>query len=204
MTPGRGADADGGARPAARRRGRPPKSDDPATRDRLSAAAADACVEVGFDAVTLADVAARAGVTPAAVYNHFAGKDELLYTAGRLAIERLAASVAPVGDPARDAHEVVAAFLRPSFRPSRRLILELHLAGSRHPELAEHLAQWHREFAALSLAQQPADGEQGATVKAFFLLLLGLCHVDDLAAIDAPSSAVRERVDRLVDALYGP
>ena len=116
-----------------RPRGRPPKSDDPSTRDRLLQAAADACVEVGFDAVTLADVAARAGVTPAAVYNHFADKSELLYAAGRHAIDGLGASVVPTGDPARAVHDVVAAFLRPSFRSSRRLLLELHLAGSRRP-----------------------------------------------------------------------
>lgn len=190
--------------PTTRRRGRPPKSDDPATRDRLLEAAAEACVEVGFEAVTLAGVASRAGVTPAAVYNHFAGKDELLYTAGRLAIARLGARVAPTGDPAHGAHEVAAAFLDPSFRASRRLILELHLAGARHPELAEQLAGWHREFAALSAAQSPSDHRDDATVKAFFLLLLGLCHVDDLAAIDAPAPELRDRVHRVIDALHGP
>ena len=136
--------------PLTRPRGRPHKSDDPATRDRLLEAAAAACVEVGFDAVTLANVATRAGVTPAAVYNHFTDKDELLYTAGRLAIDRLNASMAPAGDTAEAAHAVVEEFLRPSFRPTRRLILELHLAGARHPELAERLAVWHGEFAALA------------------------------------------------------
>lgn len=185
-----------------RRRGRPPKSDDPATRDRLLDAAADACIEVGFDAVTVAGVAERAGVTPAAVYNHFADKAALLYTAGRLAIDRLNATVAPTGDPARAAHDVVDAFLSPSFRSSRRLILELHVAGARHPELAAHLADWHREFAGLSVdpggVRVPA-----ATVKAFFLLLLGLCHLEELDAIETAAPALRSRIDRLVDALYG-
>ena len=187
-----------------RRRGRPPKSDDPATRDRLLAAAAEACVEVGFDAVTVADVAQRAGVTPSAVYNHFADKSELLYTAGRVAIDRLGAEVVPAGDPARRAHDVAAAFLRPTFRTSRRLILELHLAGARHPELAEHLEDWHREFAgaALRADEGPVDG-QTPTLKAFFLVLLGLCHLEDLDALDTAASALRERVDRVVDALYG-
>jgi AcrR family transcriptional regulator len=186
-----------------RRRGRPPKSDDPATRDRLLDAAAEACIQVGFDAVTVADVATRAGVTPAAVYNHFADKSSLLYTAGREAIERLNAAVAPTGDPARAAHEVVAAFLSPSFRSSRRLILELHLAGSRHPELAAHLADWHREFAGLAV-DHSTDHAPAATVKAFFLLLLGLCHLEDLDAIEAASPELHARIDRLVDALYGP
>lgn len=189
---------------ATRRRGRPPKSDDPATRDRLLDAAADACVEVGFEAVTVAQVAQRAGVTSSAVYNHFADKAELLYTAGRLAIGRLGAHVAPTGDPARSAHDAAAAFLHPSFRAGRRLILELHMAGARHPELAAHLADWHREFAALS--DDPGTGtgaDTTATVTAFFLLLLGLCHLDDLCALGADPEALQERVDRLVDALYG-
>ena len=147
--------------PLTRPRGRPRKSDDPATRDRLLEAAAEACVEVGFDAVTLANVATRAGVTPAAVYNHFTDKDELLYTAGRLAIDRLNASMAPAGDTAEAARSVVEEFLRPSFRPTRRLILELHLAGARHPELAERLAVWHGEFAALAIERSPDDSGSG-------------------------------------------
>jgi AcrR family transcriptional regulator len=185
-----------------RRRGRPPKSADPATRDRLLDAAAELCVDVGFDAVTVAAVAARAGVTPAAVYNHFTDKAELLYTAGRLAIDRLASTVAATGDPARAAHDVVAAFLAPSFRESRRLVLELHVAGARHPEMARHLADWHREFAGPS-ARPGDDGGPPARVKAFFLLLLGLCHLDDLEAIEAPPSTLQREVDRLVDLLTG-
>lgn len=160
------------------------------------------CIEVGFDAATVAGVAARAGVTPAAVYNHFADKAELLYTAGRVAIDRLNATSAPVGDAARAAHDVVAAFLHPSFRDSRRLILELHLAGSRHPELAERLAAWHREF--VGVPAEPVEGAPAPpTVKAFFLVLLGLCHLDDLDAIDAEPSALQPCIDRIVDALYG-
>ena len=185
-----------------RRRGRPPKSSDPATRDRLLDAAAEACVEVGFEAVTVAGVAARAGVTPAAVYNHFTDKADLMYSAGRVAIDGLNAKVAPVADPGRAAHEVVAAFLDPSFRDSRRLILELHLAAGRHPELATHLAGWHREFAGTS-RERASAALSDETVKAFFLLLLGLCHVDDLDAIEARTEDLRERIDRLVDALYG-
>lgn len=185
-----------------RRRGRPPKSSDPATRDRLLDAAADACVQVGFEAVTVADVAARAGVTPAAVYNHFADKADLLYSAGRVAIDALNAKVAPFADPASAAHEVVGAFLEPSFRDSRTLILELHLAAGRHPELATHLAGWHREFAGLS-GDRSAVALPEPTVKAFFLLLLGLCHVDDLGAIEADEAELRDRIDALVDALYG-
>jgi AcrR family transcriptional regulator len=188
-----------------RRRGRPPKSDDPATRDRLLDAAAAACVDVGFERITVAQIADRAGVTPAAIYNHFADKEELLYAAGRVAVERLAASITPGADPGRGAHDVATAFLRPSFRTSRRLILELHLAAARHPELAEHLEEWHREFAALAIKRgRPNDDAPAATVKAFFLVLLGLCHLEDLDGIKTTSAALGTRVDRIVDVLYDP
>lgn len=181
-----------------RPRGRPRKTDDVATRDRLLDAAAAECIQVGFDAVTLAAVARRADVTPAAVYNHFAGKADLLYAAGRLAIERLHARAAPSRDPRLAAHEIAEAYLQPSFRDGRRLILELHLAGARHPELAAHLADWQREFAAVG-----ADDANGrARVKALFLLLLGLCHLDDLDGVEVPNDDVRKHVAHLVDALH--
>jgi AcrR family transcriptional regulator len=186
-----------------RRRGRPPKSDDPATRDRLLDAAAELCAEVGFEAVTVAAVASRAGVTPAAVYNHFTGREDLLYAAGRVAIDRLGERIVPAGGPAGGAHAVVAAFLDPAFHSSRRLILELHLAGSRHPELAGHLREWHQEFAGLTVERAAGrDDAPAATVKALFLLLLGLCHVEDLDGIEADPDALAVRLDRLVDALY--
>lgn len=99
---------------------------------------------------------------------------------------------------------MVTAFLRPSFRASRPLILELHLAGARHPELAEHLARWHREFA--SRAVEPsgrAPGVATVEVKALVLLLLGCCHLEDLDALEASPDALEARIARLVDALYG-
>ena len=186
-----------------RTRGRPRKTDDLATRDRLLAAATEACVDAGFDAVTVANVAERAGVTPAAVYNHFADKSDLLYTAGRLAIARLNTAIAPTGDPAQAAHDVVDAFLRPSFRSSRRLILELHIASSRHPELAERLAEWHQEFAALAVQHSPEEPEAVLVeVKALFLLLLGCCHLEDLDALSTSPAALHELLGHLVDALY--
>lgn len=190
-----------GSAPGHRRRGRPPKSEELATRERLLTAAAEACVEVGFERVTLAGVASRAGVTPAAVYNHFADKADLLYTAGRTAIDRLSERIAPGGRPERGAREVAVAFLDPSFRTSRQLLLELHLAGTRHPQLAAHLADWHREFARLPFDDDLGAEAQAANVKALFLLLLGLCHLDDLASIDVPAATLRQRIDVAVQAL---
>ena len=86
---------------------------------------------------------------------------------------------------------------------TRRLFLELHLAGARHPDLAAHLAEWHREAAKpLADAVGPDDDDPAATVKVLFLLLLGACHLEDLDAIDAGGDALVERAGRLVDVLY--
>lgn len=48
------------------------------TRNKLFAALTTLMAERGFDAVTLADVAAAAGMGRTAVYNHFADKEALL------------------------------------------------------------------------------------------------------------------------------
>ncbi len=48
------------------------------TRIKLFAALATLMLEHGFDAITLADIAAKAGVGRTAVYNHFPDKEALL------------------------------------------------------------------------------------------------------------------------------
>lgn len=48
------------------------------TRQKLFAALSTLMEERGFDAITLADIAAAAGVGRTAVYNHFADKESLL------------------------------------------------------------------------------------------------------------------------------
>jgi hypothetical protein len=85
---------------------------------------------------------------------------------------------------------------------TRRLFLELHLAAARHPELAGYLAEWHREFAKVLQDLGTGDGTTPASVKTLFLFLLGLCHLEDLGAIDASAADMADRVDRMVDALY--
>ncbi len=180
-------------------RGRPPKLDDAgvATRERLLAAAAEACVEHGFDAATVADIARRAGVSAPAIYNHFGGKVELMVAAGRAALAELATPERADRRPA--AGDVARAFLADSFAPSRRLLVELHLAAQRHPEVAELLSGWHAEQAA---RWRPRGRGGDATVKTFFALLLGLCQVDALGAVAGRPAAVAARAAELADVLF--
>jgi AcrR family transcriptional regulator len=49
------------------------------TRERIVAAAVSLFAEQGFDATSVNQVVARAGVAKGALYHHFASKDDLLY-----------------------------------------------------------------------------------------------------------------------------
>lgn len=181
------------------RRGRPPKSDGADTRDRLLDAAAGACADDGFDGATLQEIARRAGVTATAVYNHFESREALLYAAGVRGLRRM--TVAVQGTGPNSFQEVAAAYLRPDMAEPRRLLAELHLASRRDAALARLLEEWHAS-AAEDLAGLLRDDPQPlATVKALFLVLLGLCHLEDLDAVDADLDAVSERVGSMVEAL---
>jgi AcrR family transcriptional regulator len=63
----------------------------PAAR-RLLDVALESFATVGFHASTTRNIAARAGLSPAAVYTHFASKDELLQTISRIGHEAALAS----------------------------------------------------------------------------------------------------------------
>ena len=83
--------------------------------ERMLDAAAEAFADKGFHATTTRDIAARVGLSPAAVYVHFATKEDLLYELSlvghQAALEVVAAAVgrAP-GDPAAQLQAVVADF----------------------------------------------------------------------------------------------
>jgi AcrR family transcriptional regulator len=192
--------------PGRARRGRPPNSDGQDTRNRLLDAAADACAEQGFDGATVSAIAARAGVTAAAIYNHFDSREDLLYAAGVRGLARVTEAV-PAGLAGADtARAIAAAYLRPGLKATRRLLAELHLASGRDPRLAELLATWHSTWSDALIAVLPDDDPAPeATVKALFLLLLGLCHLEDLPAVKATAGDLGDRVDQLVEAIVpGP
>jgi AcrR family transcriptional regulator len=186
------------------RRGRPPKSAGRATRDRLLDAASSACADHGFDGATLQEIARRAGVTTTAVYNHFGSREDLLYAAGVRGLQRMTEAVEPMsGSPML--RDIALAYLRPDMAETRRLLAELHLASRRDARLADLLRDWHTGVAGdLVRGLPPSDDAPAATVKALFLVLLGLCHLEDLAAVDADPDAVSDRVARMVERLADP
>ena len=108
--------------------------------------------------------------------------------------KRLATTASPT------TRSTVRAFLADGFASTRRLLVELHLAGQRHPELATLLADWH---VAQADAWRPASGrDRDAVVKAFFALLLGLCQIESLPALDASKSAVVRQAEAMAAVLF--
>jgi len=188
--------------PARRSRGRPPNSDGQVTAQRLLEAATAVCVERGFEGSTLPLIAERAGVSPTALYNHFHSREELLYAAAVRALDQITDVALRTGHGERPLQAIAMAYLQPEMRQNRRLIAELHLASRRDARLASLLAQWHNKYADQFVgALSGSDPSPKATTKVIFLLLLGLCHLDDLSTIRAPRAAVTERVERLIDVL---
>lgn len=157
----------------------------------------------GFEAVTLAGIAERAGVTATAIYNHFESREQLLYLAGRRALESIADDLGSDRRELRSATDIALAFLRPELADTRTLLIELHLASVRHPELESFMTTWHQEFAARVGATLAATGaERRASTTAFFLLLLGLCHLEQLDALGADRTRLEQRVTSMVRAIF--
>lgn len=63
-------------------------ADTAGTRSRIVAAAVSLFAEQGFDATSVNQVVARAGVAKGALYHHFSSKDDLLYEVYRELVKR--------------------------------------------------------------------------------------------------------------------
>lgn len=62
-------------------------------RERIAATARELFAARGFDAVSVAEVATAAGVTEKTVFNHFATKEDLVYSSDRIFEEQLVGAV---------------------------------------------------------------------------------------------------------------
>ena len=105
----------------------------------------------------------------------------------------------------RSAREIAAGYLAPERSAQRRLLLQIHQASERDADLRAVLAAWHRRSSEQlrPLVREVPGGDDAVTVlKAFYLLLLGLCHLEHLDALDAPADRVTARVGEAVDALF--
>lgn len=185
--------AEGVKPPASSRSGRPPKVDTHGTptKERLLDAAVEVCVEFGYEAATLTEIARRADVSTPAIYNHFVDKPDLMVAASRRELDRLRWNNR-TND--RLVHATVDLWLDPANATMLSLMVELHMAATRHPDVAALLHTWHVDNAAV---QTERDGLGLAQVKVLYLLLMGLAHHDQID-LGVSNAAVRDEVHALV------
>ncbi len=121
--------------------------------ERLLDAAAEAFADKGFHATTTRDIAARVGLSPAAVYVHFATKEDLLYELSlvghqaALGIVIAAAERAP-GDPAGQLQAVVSDFAAWHARHRRTARVVQYELAALTPQHREVIRRLRREIQA--------------------------------------------------------
>ncbi|GAB3569069.1 TetR/AcrR family transcriptional regulator [Amycolatopsis endophytica] len=135
-------------------------------RDELVRVSLDLIAERGVAGFSVAEVARRAGVSPAAPYRHFPERESLLAAvaatvAGQLADrarEAIAAEDDPVGALAAAAGAYTAYLI--DRRAGMNLIYADGLQGRKHAELHEHTRSLTDQFLVLCLAvcDRPQDG----------------------------------------------
>lgn len=86
--------------PGPRVPGAEPPAGQPGTRQRILDVALDLFVEQGYEETSLREIAARVGVTKAALYYHFRSKDEILMTLHQPVHELMRNAMARLEDPA--------------------------------------------------------------------------------------------------------
>lgn len=162
------------------------------TQQRLCAAAVELLSEVGYERLTTAQIALRAGVSKGAQAHHYPSKDDMLVAAFQHLLmqweERREAYAARFGDAATMADLLQAMWQQVFGRPDYLASLELMLAARHHPGLRGRLQavlqHWtvarDQTFQRLVPLQDP---ERLATfMQVNFCLLRGLAVYEDMAA----------------------
>jgi AcrR family transcriptional regulator len=115
---------------------------------RMLIAAAHAFADKGYHATTTRDIAARAGMSPAAVYIHYRSKEDLLFQISKVGHERSLKVLTAVQDPdPKDRMaKTVAAFARwhAEFRTTARVVQ--YELGSLSPEHHTVVAELRRKI----------------------------------------------------------
>lgn len=180
--------------PPKRSRGRPRKSEgsEVSTREQLLDAAEIAFVERGYEGVTLNEVAARAGYTTGAIYNHFESKAELLIEVVKLALSRLSPAVEQAyaeGGMGASYQMLPLVHLDTLTSGDRLMLAEVHIVASRYPEVASLLRQAITESVALGVERLDAARSRGelaehldprAVAMLFTVFVAGLNHIDTI------------------------
>jgi AcrR family transcriptional regulator len=170
-----------------------------ATRARLFDEAVAEFKRRGFAQTEIAAITERVGVTRAAFYVHFSGKDEVLRELLLLEERTIAAMVQEVSDRSASIEEVLGAVVEGVLRAERRLgrtLVRDLCAGQFRPEVAQHheVAGHPVGITLVDAIAARAPGVDPVDLAMTFLTgLFGL-----LATDDAPRAARRRRLDLLV------
>lgn len=172
------------------------------TRTRLLDAAADLFATRGIDGSSIDAIAEAADRTSGAVYDHFGGKEGLLFAVLERWLDDVAVVIDAEVSTATTLDEVLAALWRNVASPppgrERWIALEHELWSwaARHPSASEHLARRYRAaWSELEAAASRWEGAEpvpgsGAAVVGVLLGLAMMRRVDPVAVDDGLAVAV--------------
>jgi AcrR family transcriptional regulator len=135
-----------------------------AARQAITTTARRLFAERGFDAVTVAEVAAAAGVSEKTVFNYFATKEDLAFAGGEAALDQVGAAIAqrPPGTAVLDVFRATTDALVDRLADDGDELLVLARIVSGSAALRERLtAGSEREAEALTTAIAQATGAPG-------------------------------------------
>jgi AcrR family transcriptional regulator len=175
--------------------------------------AAKACfAREGFHATSMRDIYRECGLSPGAVYNHFASKDEIVRALGeeRLREARAQREALELIDDPVEALRLLAAGTREQLRRKEDLLLDLQLAGEglRNESIAEVSRQTFDAtldtvVGLIGRAQRTGHLDPGADAEALARVLIGVFQgVVMQTAIGAPPD--RERHIQALRTLLAP
>lgn len=200
------------SRTAGPRRGRPPGSSSDVTKQRILMAACECFGARGYEATTNNDIGARAGITGAAIYRHFASKQVLYAEAVAAAQREIVPFFVEAVRGAATAREGLVKLTRayadryerfPTLTPFLAgVVVEMH----RHPELASVvIAEPHSvmttiiEIVERGVASGEIERERSSAIVSMFLTMtIGLSLYASILGKGALDDAV-DGFTRLLD-----
>jgi len=177
------------------------------TRDALLDAAEEVFARRGAGAAAIEEIAAEAGFSRGAIYDHFGSKDELLLAV----MERLSARqfaeyehVADPDQPVEAAHSAAKVFQANHSLELMPLELELRANALRNPELRRRLVESDRAngAAAAALVTQMLGGTKGLRIPPEDLADIGRAALVGLLMYAATDEERRERYEGLVETMF--